>query len=177
MEEEPSQATNFEMPPQAAASLHSQGNQTQLWTACNLDISQPTLQLNTPHLPLSLCARPVVSGQALVHDEMCRVYGSDSVEAVVPVYNTNTLDTAAAKYWTLAGEFEGGWCASAASVIGDQGGLPRQCCSVCMCLVLCLHGQCCAHATVWAAAAMAKSLCLKFSEHVLYAEARRVQIS
>jgi hypothetical protein len=45
--------------------------------------------------------------QALVHDEMCRVYGADSVEAVVPVYNTATLDTAAAKYWQLAGEFEG----------------------------------------------------------------------
>jgi hypothetical protein len=40
---------------------------------------------------------------------MCRVYGSDSVDAVVPVYNTNTLDTAAAKYWQLAGEFEGEW--------------------------------------------------------------------
>lgn len=38
---------------------------------------------------------------------MSHVYGSDSVEAVVPVYNTNALDTAAAKYWQLAGQFEG----------------------------------------------------------------------
>jgi hypothetical protein len=45
--------------------------------------------------------------QALVHDEMCRVYGSGSVQAVVPVYNTAALDTAAAKYWQLTGQFEG----------------------------------------------------------------------
>lgn len=43
-------------------------------------------------------------------DEMCRVYGVDSVEAVVPVFNTNTLDAAAAKYWQLAGQFEGESC-------------------------------------------------------------------
>lgn len=35
------------------------------------------------------------------------MYGSDCVEAVVPVFNTNALDTAAAKYWKLAGQFEG----------------------------------------------------------------------
>lgn len=45
--------------------------------------------------------------QALVHDEMCRVYGSGSVQAVVPVYNTAALDTAATKYWQLTGQFEG----------------------------------------------------------------------
>lgn len=50
---------------------------------------------------------PLLLPQALVQDEMRRVYGSDSVESVVLVYNTNALDAAAAKYWQLAGQFEG----------------------------------------------------------------------
>lgn len=59
------------------------------------------------------CPRPIhqlACLQALVANEMCRVYGVDSVEAVVPVFNTNTLDVAAAKYWQLAGQFEGESC-------------------------------------------------------------------
>jgi len=42
-----------------------------------------------------------------VLSEMSEVYGADSVSAVVPVHNTHTLDAAAAKYWQLAGQFEG----------------------------------------------------------------------
>lgn len=54
------------------------------------------------------CLRIAKQTQALVEQEMGRVYGADSVEAVVPVYNTNTLDAAAVRYWQLAGQFEGG---------------------------------------------------------------------
>jgi hypothetical protein len=44
--------------------------------------------------------------QALVQQEMSRVYGQDTIAAVVMVHDTSALDAAAAQYCTLQEQFE-----------------------------------------------------------------------